>query len=165
MTKSNVVPWIGVFPDGSVVKNLLPVQKMQVWSLSQEDPLEEEMATHSSILAWEIPWTDEPGRRQSMGSQSQTRLNNETTWTGSWNRKKDTNPDTNPVCPKRACIEHTPRNIAKALGSKPQKSLLKSSTTPDWYRQKAVSKSIAKALKTMWALEPTASESKTKLAV
>ena len=40
-------------------------------SLGGEDPLEEEMATHSSILAWEIPWTEEPGRLQSMGSQSQ----------------------------------------------------------------------------------------------
>ena len=37
--------------------------------LGQEDPLEEEMAAHSSILTWEIPWTEEPGRRQSMGSQ------------------------------------------------------------------------------------------------
>ena len=44
-------------------------QEMQVQSLGQEDPLGEEMATHSSILAWEIPWTEEPGRLQSMGSQ------------------------------------------------------------------------------------------------
>ena len=43
-----------------------------VQSLGQEDLLEEEMATHSSILAWGIPWTEEPGRLQSMGSQSQT---------------------------------------------------------------------------------------------
>ena len=49
---------------------------MQVWSLGWEDPLEEEMATHSSILAWEIPWTREPGRLQSMGLQSQTGLSN-----------------------------------------------------------------------------------------
>ena len=40
-----------------------------VWSLSQEDPMEKEMATHSSIPAWEIPWTKESGRPQSMGSQ------------------------------------------------------------------------------------------------
>ena len=40
----------------------------------QEDPLEEEMATHSNILAWKIPWTEEPGRLQSLGSQSQTQL-------------------------------------------------------------------------------------------
>ena len=46
--------------------------EMQVQSWGQEDPLEEEMATHSSILAWETPWTEEPGGLQSMGSQSQT---------------------------------------------------------------------------------------------
>ena len=44
--------------------------EIQVQSLGQEDPLEKEMATHSSILAWEIPRTEEPGGRQSMGSQS-----------------------------------------------------------------------------------------------
>ena len=57
---------------GSVVKNLLAVQQLQelwVWSLGWEDPLEEGMATHSSILAWRIPWTEEPGGLQSMGSQ------------------------------------------------------------------------------------------------
>ena len=43
------------------------MQEMWVRSLDQEYPLEEEMATHSSILAWEIPWTEEPGRLQSMG--------------------------------------------------------------------------------------------------
>ena len=47
-------------------------QGMQVQSLGQEDLLEEEMATHSSILAWEIPWTEEPGGLRFMGSQSQT---------------------------------------------------------------------------------------------
>ena len=45
-----------------------------VRSLGQEDPLEKEMATHTSTIAWKIPWTEEPGRLQSMGSQSQTRL-------------------------------------------------------------------------------------------
>ena len=44
-------------------------QQMWVQSLGQEDPLEKEMATHSNILAWKIPWTEEPGRLQSMGSQ------------------------------------------------------------------------------------------------
>ena len=43
-----------------------------VQSLGRADPLEEEMATHSSILAWKIPWTEEPGEQQSMGSQSDT---------------------------------------------------------------------------------------------
>ena len=52
-------------------------QEMQVQSLDQEDPLEKEMATHSSILAWEIPWTEESGGQQSMGSQeSDTQLSN-----------------------------------------------------------------------------------------
>ena len=45
------------------------MQEMQVQSLGQEDPLEEEMATHSRILAWEVQWTKEPGGLQSMGSQ------------------------------------------------------------------------------------------------
>ena len=45
------------------------MQEMQVQSLGWEDPLEEEMAIHSSILAWEIPWTEEPGGLQSVGSQ------------------------------------------------------------------------------------------------
>ena len=52
----------------------LPLQEMQVQSLGLEDPLEEKMAIHSSILAWEIPWTEEPGGLQSMGLKSQTRL-------------------------------------------------------------------------------------------
>ena len=47
---------------------------MQVRSLDREDPQEEGMATHSRILAWRIPWTEEPGGQQSIGSQSQTRL-------------------------------------------------------------------------------------------
>ena len=57
------------FPGVSVVKNLPAVQETLVQSLSCEDPLEEEMTTHSNILAWEILWTEEPGRLQSMGLQ------------------------------------------------------------------------------------------------
>ena len=57
------------FSGGSLVKNMLAKQKTQVQSLGQEDPLEKEMATYSSTFAWEIPWTEEPGRLQSMGSQ------------------------------------------------------------------------------------------------
>ena len=53
---------------------------MLVQSLGWEGPLEEEMATHSSILAWKAPWTEEPGGLQSMGSQSQTRVNDYTTF-------------------------------------------------------------------------------------
>ena len=55
-----------------LVKNPRAMQETPVQSLGWEDPLEEEMATHSSILAWEIPWTVEPGGLQSMGSQSRT---------------------------------------------------------------------------------------------
>ena len=50
------------------VKNLPAVRETQVRFLGQEDPLEEGIATHSSILAWRTPWTEEPGRLQSMGS-------------------------------------------------------------------------------------------------
>ena len=57
------------FPGGSVVKHLPAKQEMmRVWSLGWEDPLEEEMAPHSSILAWEIPRTEQPSGLQSMGS-------------------------------------------------------------------------------------------------
>ena len=52
-----------------MVKNLLAMQETWVQSLGQEDPLEKGMATHSSILAWRIPWTEESGGLQSMGSQ------------------------------------------------------------------------------------------------
>ena len=52
-----------------MVKNLPAVQETWVRSLGQEDLLEKEMATHSSILAWEIPWTEEPGGLQSSGSK------------------------------------------------------------------------------------------------
>ena len=55
------------FPGGSAVKNPLPIQEIQVQSLGQEDPLEEEMATHSSFLTWRIPWTEYPGGLQSLG--------------------------------------------------------------------------------------------------
>ena len=51
------------------VKNLPAMQETCVQFLGQEDPLEKEMTTHSSILAWRIPWTEEPGGLQSMGSQ------------------------------------------------------------------------------------------------
>ena len=66
------------FPSGSKEKYLPAMQETQemlVQTLGQEHPVEEEMATHSSIPAWKIPWTEEPGELQSMGSQkSRTRL-------------------------------------------------------------------------------------------
>ena len=52
-----------------MVKHLPTMQETRVRSLGQEDPLEKEMATHSSTIAWKISWTEEPGRLQSMGSQ------------------------------------------------------------------------------------------------
>ena len=52
-----------------MVKDLPAMQETWVQSLGREDPLEKETATHSSILAWRIPWTEEPSRLQSMGSQ------------------------------------------------------------------------------------------------
>ena len=52
-----------------MVKNLSAVRENQIQSLGREDPLEKGMATHSSILGWRIPWTEEPGELQSMGSQ------------------------------------------------------------------------------------------------
>ena len=57
------------FPGGSVVKNPPANQGRRVWPLGGEDPLEKETATHSSIVAWEIPWTEEPGKLKSMESQ------------------------------------------------------------------------------------------------
>ena len=51
------------------VKRLLAMRETWLQSLGQEDPLEKEMATHSSTRAWKIPWTEKPGRLQSMGSQ------------------------------------------------------------------------------------------------
>ena len=60
------------FPGGSVVKNqpaMQETQETQVGSLGQEDPLGEEMSTHSSVLAWRNPWTEEPGGLESMGLQ------------------------------------------------------------------------------------------------
>ena len=53
-----------------IVKCLPTMRETWVQSLCREDPLEEEMATHPSILAWKIPWMEEPGRLQSMGSQT-----------------------------------------------------------------------------------------------
>ena len=64
----NIIHNLLGFPDAQWVKNLPAMKEVQ--SLGQEDPLEEEMATHSSILAWEIPWTEEPGGPEPKESQS-----------------------------------------------------------------------------------------------
>ena len=60
---------MGLPSEPQLVKNLPAVQETGVLSLGQEDPLEKAVATHSSILAWKIPWTEEPGVLQSMGLQ------------------------------------------------------------------------------------------------
>ena len=57
------------FPGDSAVKNPPAMQEMRIWSLSQEYTLEKGMATHSSILGWRIPWTEEPGELRSIGLQ------------------------------------------------------------------------------------------------
>ena len=63
----------GTYLVAQMVKNLPPMKKTRIHSLGQENPLEKEMATHSSILAWRIPWTEGQSERpQSLGSQSQT---------------------------------------------------------------------------------------------
>ena len=68
--------FLGGFLGGSDGKKNLPaIQETWVWSLGQEDPLEQVMATHSSILVWRNPWTEEPDGLQSMGFQSWTWLN------------------------------------------------------------------------------------------
>ena len=59
-------------PMAQMVKNLPAMQETWLPSLGQDDPLEKEMATNAGVFAWRIPWTEEPGRLQSMGSQSQT---------------------------------------------------------------------------------------------
>ena len=81
-----LLSWPGIFlneiyfPSGSVVNN--PVAEAgDSGAVGWEDPLEEEMEAHSCILAWKIPWTEEPGRVQSMGSQSWTRLSRHTHYT------------------------------------------------------------------------------------
>ena len=61
---NNELPWTSL-----VVKHLLTMWETRVRSLGWQDPLEKEMATHSSTLAWKIPWTEERSRLQSMGSQ------------------------------------------------------------------------------------------------
>ena len=60
---------VGASLVAQLVKNLPAMQETQVQSLGHEDPLEKGMVTHSSILAWRIPWMEEPGRLQSMRSQ------------------------------------------------------------------------------------------------
>ena len=69
MEEAEIEPWhSNLVPQ--MVNNLPPMQETWVWSLGQEDPLEKEMATCSSIRAWRIPWTEESSGLQSLGSQT-----------------------------------------------------------------------------------------------
>ena len=88
MTSVSFLSWVGSWGYGlaeckpidrgsllaQLVKNLSAMQETWVRSLGQEYPLEKETATHSSILAWRIPWTEESGRLQSMGRKGRTRF-------------------------------------------------------------------------------------------
>ena len=66
----------GVTLVSQTVKNLPAMRETRVWYLGRDDPMEKEMSIHSRIPAWEIPWTENPGGLQSMGSQNQTQLIN-----------------------------------------------------------------------------------------
>ena len=83
----NLEDFMLVIPVAQMVKNLPAMQEIQVRSLGQEDPLEKEMAIHSSVLAWKIPWTEESGGLQCMGSQrvGHDWATNTTTYT-KWNK-------------------------------------------------------------------------------
>ena len=70
MNSFETLTWRWTSLVAQMVKNLPTMQETRVQSLAREDLLEKGMATHSSILAWRIPWTEEPGRLQSMGSQN-----------------------------------------------------------------------------------------------
>ena len=74
-----------------MVKRLPALRETRVQSMGQEDPLEKEMATHSTTLAWKIPWMEEPGGLQSMGPQSRTRLSDFTFFLSKQYWKKELN--------------------------------------------------------------------------
>ena len=91
----------------SDVKCLPTMQETQVWSLGWDDPLEKEMATHSSILAWRIPWTEEPGGLQSMGLQ---RVGHD------WVTNIHTHTYTQPIYGakvRKFVLERTPKGVAR----------------------------------------------------
>ena len=88
--KETIMAYSG-FPGSSVVKNLPAMQETWVLSLGLEDPLEKKMATHSSILAYETPWTEEPGGLQSIESQKKVRCDLATKQQRHIQKSKDSN--------------------------------------------------------------------------
>ena len=98
------------------VRHLPAMQETWVQSLGQEDPLEKEMATHSSTLAWKIPWTEKPGRLQPKGLQSWTRLSDFT-----FSRLLDKENETHRVevtCPGSRCSVAPDSGVAVSLCTK-----------------------------------------------
>ena len=100
------------FPGGSVVKNLPAMQETQIPFLGWKDPLEKEMATHSNIPAWEIPWTEEPGKLPCMGGKESNRT--EATEHAENTRKKDLQNNT---------LKATEIDLSYMLPSRPSKIL------------------------------------------
>ena len=118
--------WVGVrdlyhrgFSGGS---SPAPVQETRVQSLGWEDPLEKEIVTHSSILAWEIPWTGEPGGLQSTGSQKESGHDSVT-------KQQPTLRSSNPIIPElcpNTCPSQTPGNNPQPIFKQPPCSLIQS---------------------------------------
>ena len=102
---------------------ILPEMQIRVWSLSQEDPLEKDMATHSNILAWRIPWTEEPGGLESMGSQKVRH-----DWVT--NAFKSMDPVTL-LCPRTSCflLLHKPKPVCSLQHLQPEGSPLRDAHT------------------------------------
>ena len=96
--------WGGPSLMTQMVKNLPAMLETRVQSLGQEDPLEKRMATHSSILAWRIPWTEDPGGLQSMGGRSQRVRHN---WgTNTWSSQRIPHSEQHPTKPVYLLLLH-----------------------------------------------------------
>ena len=103
------------FPIGLLVKNPCAnadTQEMWVWSLGWEDPLEEEMATHSSIIAWRIPWTEEPGR-VTKSDQRVTKSQTGLKWLSTHINTVEENPDRKNI--RKVWKDHTIQNAITAM--------------------------------------------------
>ena len=114
------------FPGGSAVKNLPAMLETRARSLGGEDSLEKEMATHSSILAWKIPWTEEPDGLQSRGSQSWTWLSNYTTTAKerTRHRSREAARECTAVSQQSRSLPPSPRSLSAAHRSQPMTFIL-----------------------------------------